>query len=534
LFRFVYNFLTFGKKSFYELDDLDAIALRKWLSIEEGMRQQVLPTSVRNLRAIVAFIFSGWSPGPFLPKHGSGAVSERGIRGVIAKERSRKIPRGIEYLFYRQGNIFLPNETGTTDLSFGLRPYGERSLAFSRLKFVPKDWKSTRSICMEPVAYQNAQQGVRLWIERQISDSVLSGHVFLHDQTVNQRAAAKGSKDSSYDTIDLSSASDSVSWELVKALFPPGVLKYLAATRTRRVELPSGEILEVQKFAPMGSALCFPIQSIIYSAVCMMVGICQTYGKDVSSIDLTTVDLEVAYESAFSKSWRRVGGRFLPFLCYGDDIICDSRMTSNVIACLTSYGFNVNVEKSFTSSQCFRESCGAFCLFGEDVTPLLFKGGEVTERVSIESLASLIGLANRAGQFGYLHLRRHLIAFILRYPIQGVVQDNGINPILFSSDVNQSLSILSGTPRNSHLAKRVFDPLVPSAETNYLWQRDELRSITIGPERVVDASHLEAYYYTQWWRARYGTVWEGPREDPSSKADARGTGARWRWTPTEA
>lgn len=549
--RYLLSFLQFGKKLFFESQDLETNALRGWLEVEDRLKGLELPPFVRNLKVIMTWIFDQWSIGPFLPKHGGGAVAERGVRGIEAKNvafgRSPKID-----LMYNRGSILDYPVDWTSEPNPSVKAL-TKSKAVSRLKFVPKDWKKKRSICMEPILFQWAQQGVRLWYEDYLSRSVLKEHVFIKDQGMNQLASQFGSLTNRVDTIDLSSASDSVAYELVKKIYPAKVLKHLIATRTSTVELPDGSELDVLKYAPMGSALCFPVQSTIYSAIILMVGMASRFGLDwkVPGI-FDGVDLDQAYDLSFG---RRLidedAHKYQPFYVYGDDMICDKRITSNVIDALTALAFQVNVEKSYVDSACYRESCGKHHFIGQDVTPMTFKVKKVGPRISIESLAGVLQMANRAREYGYDALRRHLIQFALHYPIQGVQSVNKLNPILFSSDPDDSFAILCDTPRNTHLLLREYDPdraelrrynfwlacKDPSArrwdeESNTQYQRDEVRSITPEPtSKVRQSSKFDNYRLGVWWRSRYRPAKTAPDEGVAvPTTDTLGVGVRWRWT----
>lgn len=535
MLRFLLSFLSFGKKLYFENSELDAIAFRKWDQVEERIGKLTLPPFVTNLRDILRYVFNEWSYDVFLPKHGPGAVAERKVRGLNAKNSGFQYDRKINYLYLRKDNIFLYNETGNVgspDMTFD---YDDKSTKTSRLKFVPKDWKTTRSICMEPIVFQWAQQAVRLWYETYLSRSLLANHVFLRDQGMNQQGSRFGSLTGNLDTVDLSAASDSVSWELVKAIFPPGVLKHLAATRTRTVELPDGEIREIAKYAPMGSALCFPVQSTVYSAIILMVSIASTLGRDWREPGcFDGVDLQAGYNYSFAKRhFTKSMSKFQPFLCYGDDIICDKRVTSNVVEALNQLGFEVNESKSYVGNSAFRESCGQFHFNGSDVSPYFFKVDKISPRISIDSLAGVIEHVNRAWDYGYLHLRKHLIQFVQHYPIEGVhKRKEGVNPILFSEDENDSFSILVLNANNSHLRRRRYVVgMKPDDTTCYRLQRNELYSIVPGPR--VKRKLLEKfdnYRYNVWWRSRYSGVGNVDLKTSPATTDALGVGTRWRWT----
>jgi hypothetical protein len=530
----------FGKKMYYEDSALDTTALRGWIEVEDRLRSyKDIPAVTDGLAQIVRAILSEWESDYFLPKHGSGSVAEQKVKGISVKNEHFTIPKLMRYLL-RRDSLDLINETGDSYIPKNGQATEliADSPGIARVKFVPKDINKTRTICMEPIGFQWAQQAVRLWYEDAIDRSFIGPRIPLKDQGINRSAAQYGSLTSLVDTIDLSAASDSVSWELIKKIFPPKVLKYLMGTRSTRAELPDGSIVEPLKFAPMGSALCFPVQSTVYAAVIILCGIAWRFGeRDLEDLpSLKGIDIVELYKLSFAEKLGGGDDRHLePFFCYGDDLICDTRITSSVVRALDLLKFKVNEDKSFTGSQSFRESCGGFYLSGADVTPLRFKIKKIDNRINIESLGGVIDLANRAYDYKYMHLRRHLIAFILHYPIQGVKDRaclGGKNPVRFSHDREDSFSIYCEQPRNTHLKRRVYDPTSPSEDTRFWWQRDEERSVSAGPtrkKRLTEKDHQ--YLHTLWWRSRYHAQ-EKESDDSGMAADTLKTGTRWRWTPT--
>lgn len=183
-----------------------------------------------------------------------------------------------------------------------------------------------------------------------------------------------GSISRSYATIDLSSASDSVGYELVKKVFRgTWLLRYLVATRSRETILPDGTTIAVKKFAPMGSSLCFPVMTIIFAAVC----------DHVTRVNRVTGDYTV----------------------YGDDIIVPSNCADSVIRLLTVLGFVVNSDKTFKSQDVwYRESCGKEYCDGFDVTPIRVSRKYRSCNDDVD-FPSLIAKANEAFRYGYRNLR---------------------------------------------------------------------------------------------------------------------------------
>lgn len=412
--RYLLSFLNFGKRvQVTQNDDLEATALCAWLDVERHISQidfdaDELDMTIQDIRTVLDFTLAPYYSHTPLPVHGGGSVAERGVRNRLEKDASingywpltrpnsywsRAVPR----------DRYIPERANVPELASDqpLEPPA------SRLAFVPKSVVALRSICMEPAVLQWAQQSVRYALEDAISKSPwLRKFIDIHDQESNIKAAQVGSEFMQLDTIDLSSASDSVSIRLVKKVFPREVLIDLLATRSRKVELPDGTIFHPDKFAPMGSAVCFPVQSILYAAIVIVAYYRHVYGRGhrlsrgrLESLLRLTIDSEPELGVSGLRTIR----------VYGDDIICDSQVTPAVMDSLTSLGFNVNRKKSFTGSSCFRESCGGYFHMGTDVTPFTLKISVVGRYMEPNQLSALIQGANRLRLLGYNRTRDYLL-----------------------------------------------------------------------------------------------------------------------------
>jgi hypothetical protein len=226
-------------------------------------------------------------------------------------------------------------------------PYRE-SAGTAVLLAVPKDSRGPRLISKEPQEYMAYQQALkRLLYDHIESHPITAGQVNFTDRTVNGNLALRASKDASLATLDLSAASDRLSLGLVKALFEdlPRLREYLLSTRTAKTRLPNDHIIFTRKYAPMGSALTFPVQSIVFYA--LLVG------------DLVRGGMP------FSEAARSVW-------VYGDDIIVPTYYAPEAMAVLERVGLKVNTDKSCYSGH-FRESCGVDAFSGVDVTPVKIK-----------------------------------------------------------------------------------------------------------------------------------------------------------------
>lgn len=538
---YVLGFLKYGKKLSIVDESLHTTALRGWMAVEDRLGELELPPFVDNLRTVCRWLFSDFKLEQLYPAHGGGSVAETGVHGVNAKNERLTLSKKVWNTYFRR-SIFNYTETG----DYGLpdhRGYVDLQDHAARLMFVPKDYKTSRSICMEPIGYQFAQQGVLWYFEQYLKQSRISSFVDLERQEYNQQAAQYGSFTGQVDTIDLSSASDSVAWALIKAIMPSSMLRHLHATRSTMVQItqPDGsvDVVKPHKFAPMGSALCFPTQCCVFTAVVITIAMIQSLGRDWNDpTALVGVDLDGLMNYSFGKMGRTTAGRFEPPQIYGDDICLDHRLTSNTVEALTALGFVVNIGKSFTGADTFRESCGKYYSRGHDVSFILHSVKPLDEeRVSIETLASVIDLANRAGEFGYATLRSTLINFALRHKFPGVAQSGRqkLNPVLFTEDKDETFAILTRTAniRNNHLRRRSWKTHQDSRASCCMFQRNEIQSISSGPYGRIDWDiDYENYSYTIWWRSQRRRGDELRITQSLSRADRLWTTARFRWTQT--
>lgn len=193
----------------------------------------------------------------------------------------------------------------------------------SKLSLVPKTSKIARTICTEPSLNMFAQLGAGLLIEK-----VLLRYYGINLSTqpdLNRGLAKHGSVSGDYATIDLSSASDTISIDLVKAIFPPKVFSTLDLIRSKCVELPGGEMVNLNMFSTMGNGFTFPLQTYIFALI--------------------------------SEYVMSVSGHYSKVNVFGDDIICSSKNYDLMTSTLAQLGFIVNSGKSFNEGP-FRESCG--------------------------------------------------------------------------------------------------------------------------------------------------------------------------------
>lgn len=269
------------------------------------------------------------APDKLVPRHGPGATACHSQPWEKYHKAPRFIPRLHQVFDYSE--TFFLSATHLADELDKLIGADELHEPVSVLTAVPKDSRGPRLICMEPREMQYVQQGLMRELYRIVEKSPSTrGRVNFTDQGVNQDLAKRGSIDKSYATLDLKDASDRVRWDLVQILFPSKWVRALNACRTRFVKLPDGSIFgPLEKFAPMGSAVCFPVEALTFWAL-----ISGNVTKDV--------------------------------YVYGDDIILPTACVEQAIAVLESVDLKVNTEKSCYKTN-FRESCGGEFFRGTDV-----------------------------------------------------------------------------------------------------------------------------------------------------------------------
>lgn len=219
----------------------------------------------------------------------------------------------------------------------------------SKVTTVPKDAFIDRVIAIEPDLNMFVQKGFGGFIRRRLKRV----GVDLNDQTLNQLLAQQGSR-GGLATLDLASASDTVSYELVKELLPPDWFEALLSCRTHASRLPSGEIIDLQKFSAMGNGFTFELESLIFWALCSSV------------------------------ATHYLGREGLRVSVYGDDIITTVEDFDKCVDILQFAGFTVNEKKTYASGP-YRESCGKHYFYGRDVTPVT-----VTKEISKTSQLLLL------------------------------------------------------------------------------------------------------------------------------------------------
>ena len=252
----------------------------------------------------------------------------------------------------------------------------------ARHKFVHKKVGKPRGICIEENESQYLQQAVKEALYYHLEHCPeTKGRVNFRWQSINQRLALSNSITKFMATIDMSAASDRVARLLVSHLFrdQPDLHNVLMALSTRYVDFDRDacdiglDSIELKKFAPMGSGLCFPVMAIVHYALCK------------------AIILLSSQEGRFNASKK--------VFVYGDDIILPTAFIPAIYDWLPEFGMKLNVEKSFYKSH-FRESCGVHAYKGYDITPIYFKS-IVNHQSPVETCVSAISKEYSFLQRGY-------------------------------------------------------------------------------------------------------------------------------------
>lgn len=325
---------------------------------------------IKRMRQLIARVLSNEDPRDIVPSHGGGATA---CRTPNWKKHHRRLMY-YEKLdeVYPYSDYFFNSSTHLADELQRLEEAENMGVPQARVCLVPKDSRGPRVISCEPAELMFIQQGLMRKLYGILENHPFTeGFVNFEDQKINQTLARLSSKEGKLATLDLSDASDRVSLELVRRVFPTNWFECLNACRSEDTVLPSGEVVSLRKFAPMGSSCCFPVEALVFWA-CAVASIIP-YGRILKN-------------------------KIPPVWVYGDDIIVSVDSFDTVMRGLECVGLKVNKDKSYWKGP-FRESCGGDYHLGVDVTPIRVRKFLSKSRTS---LATNADLANSfIAKFGY-------------------------------------------------------------------------------------------------------------------------------------
>jgi hypothetical protein len=366
LFRDDYQAVSFLKKVPFAVPGLDpeGNARKKFREAEEQCRrtnerirnflaapekaprviQQSFPIVVRKIQEVlgVRFPSSEWLNSC---RFGPGAFNAPGASGLTSHYDKLQVTPSCTNDMMDVGAVLVTSSppwarslTGIEVDGFHpiIRGTDLKAVPGNRVAFVPKTAVTHRAIAIEPLINIYSQLGIGSMIRRRLKRV----GVDLDDQTPNQESARLGSIDGSLATIDLSSASDTVAKELVRALLPESWFYPMDLTRSK-VGFFDKTWIRYEKFSSMGNGFTFELESLIFWAI------------SYSACVLAGVDAHKASS-------------------YGDDIVVPSSCAPLLIELLEWYGFSLNRDKTFFEGS-FRESCGMDYYDGVLVRPFFQK-----------------------------------------------------------------------------------------------------------------------------------------------------------------
>lgn len=342
------------------------------------------------IRFLIRRVLSPIDPRTFRGRHGPGAVST-GERGVEKRLLNRYFQTLRGWTSYDETYLYNLNAVDEKLLSAadGL-DIEEPAYGSAKIVLVPKDSRGPRIISCEPLELQWIQQGLlTLMVERMESFWLTKGHVNFTDQSINRQLALKSSLTQTQCTLDMKEASDRVSVAHIERYFPHTWQEALMASRSYQTKLPNGEVLTMKKFAPMGSAVCFPTEALLFWAI----SVASIYVKRISALGRPlsglTLDLKQLRDAAAT------------MYVYGDDLICLREDRVEVEQALERHSLVVNKHKS-CSTGFFRESCGLDAYRGVEVQPIRVKRILKSScQLTPAEFASAIAISNRFWQGGF-------------------------------------------------------------------------------------------------------------------------------------
>lgn len=246
------------------------------------------------------------------------------------------------------------------------RNHGERLVEGSNSTTVPKDSNTNRMICTEPSLNMFFQLGAGAVIEgilKKVHNIDLSTQ-----PEVNKAFARCGSIMGIYATIDLKSASDTISTALMEYLLPVDVFRNLDAIRSKKTKI-DGKYHELNLFSSMGNGFTFPLQTLVFATL-----------------------VRATYEHMGIKPL--AFGPSRNYGVFGDDIICLSQAYVKLTEILSGCGFTVNLNKSYAAGS-FRESCGGDYFRGAEVRGVYLR--------KIESHEDIYSIFNRLVRWSIKH-----------------------------------------------------------------------------------------------------------------------------------
>jgi len=357
----------------------ETAVIDRFVQVDKDLGLQCDPLTDRIMQLamiITGRVFNDFDHKDIHPRHGPGAVATG--EKLEAKWKFSRLYSNIHQVYPYYDYYVAGGAREIADRLAWYRSLTRVKSGSAKVVLVPKDSRGPRLISCEPLEYQWIQQG----LGRKLANFLEYGSPYTRKrvnfthQDINRTLAKASSASLRFSTLDLKDASDRVSLELVRRVFErtPKLLRALEACRTTETRLPDGSFVTLNKFAPMGSALCFPVEAFLFWVIIVSAVVLHT------NLPLNAVG-------------RRV-------YVYGDDIVVPTEWASLSIQALSLAGLQVNLDKSCINGY-FRESCGIEAYHGHDITPVRLSTLWSTQSHDGSCLASYSSLANKLAEMGY-------------------------------------------------------------------------------------------------------------------------------------
>lgn len=330
------------------------------------------------------------------PAHGPGAVADAKRKGASKWRQIDGACCRVTDKMYPISDYFTPSPS--------MYDYTRARFVdpVCKLSIVPKDRRGPRVICTQPSGLMWIQQGQRRNLERCIENSrhlkvnrhVLGGpdcSIKFDKQENNGSLALESSRTREFATIDLKDASDLVSWGLVRYLFNEETSRFLAASRATHVIIKKDAVERLHMYAPMGSAMCFPIESIVFWGI-----------ATAATLVCRGVTYDRLCRMDSPRKW--LSQNLSEVFVFGDDILVRSEMCQEVCERLKEVGFIPNLGKTF-SKGFYREACGVDAFYGVKLDIARLQNLTLT---SMSDAYALIDLAKRSRALGMICLTEYI------------------------------------------------------------------------------------------------------------------------------
>lgn len=385
-------------------ESLEETLLTTFVKVDKELPVFIDRDPVLDIAAqLCATVFGCFDHLDIVPRHGGGSVAtgEDPAEKHVFKRLYTAIERVYPFTEYFVWSLSQVADEYRVIQGLQVLPSGT-----AKVVLVPKDSRGPRIISCEPLEYQWIQQGLGNAIRANLEKHRLTrGFVNFTDQQINRSLAQIGSSTGQWVTLDMKEASDRVSCALVVRIFErlPLLRDALIATRSTRTKLPNGTIVELRKFAPMGSNLCFPVEAFVFWALAVA-SLVHKESERIGPVAAHTV----------ARQRRELIRRFASSVfVYGDDIIVGREDYATLLSYFPTVGLLFNEAKCCVTGS-FRESCGMDAFKGVDVTPLRLRKQWSHSYMDTEFLSSYVAFSNAAYLAGYHRMALRVESLIER------------------------------------------------------------------------------------------------------------------------